>query len=239
MPTILVVDHDFPESEMLNALLLREGYATRHTNNARDAWSILVNNRPDACLINLSLNGVDGLSLCRKIRQNTQINHIPVIFTTSPDTIHTAADALNAGGDDYLRRPFMAKELAARLRAHLRRAAFNDQDVVLPVLELNPGNLTVIVNDRPVMLTRVEYELLAFLCNAPHQLHSTERLLADVWQYPNGSGDSALVRNHIRNLRLKLESDPDHPTLIQSRHGRGYTIKAQVCQLDEANEQRV
>jgi DNA-binding response OmpR family regulator len=239
MPTILVVNHDFAESEMLTTLLLREGYTTRHATNTRDAYSMLVNGQSDLCLINLSLHGVDGLSLCRRIRQNNQISHLPVVFITSPDSPYMAADALNAGGDDYLRHPFKVRELAARLRAHLRRAALHNQEDLLPVLELDPNALSVRVNDRVVMLTRVEYDLLAFLCSAPHQLHSTENLLADVWQYPRGAGDSALVRNHIRNLRLKLESDPDHPTLIQSRHGRGYAVKAQVGLYDEANRERV
>lgn len=77
-------------------------------------------------------------------------------------------------------------------------------------------------------LTRVEFDLLVYLCKQPHKLHSTEDLLVNVWHYPNGVGDAALVRNHVHNLRQKLELDPDRPTIIQSRHGRGYVVKAHI-----------
>jgi DNA-binding response OmpR family regulator len=98
----------------------------------------------------------------------------------------------------------------------------------MPSLRIFPDTMAVYVNDRCVELTQVEFDLLMFLCGAPNQLHSTQSLLSDVWQYPNGAGDTALVRNHIRNLRRKIEEDPDHPSIIQSRHGRGYAVRAAV-----------
>ncbi|MCB9453733.1 MAG: response regulator transcription factor [Anaerolineaceae bacterium] len=227
MPTLLVVDYDTNDFDMMKSLLVREGYTVRYTDNNRDAYTLVVRERPDLCLINLGIQSPDGLSLCRRIRRNPQAYMTPVIFLSGAESTLTTAEVLSAGGDDCLHKPFIIKELAARIRAHLRRATITQNDK-MPVIELNPNALTARVDGRQVMLTRVEYDLLSFLCNSPHELHSTETLLTYVWQYPDGTGDSALVRNHIRNLRRKLELDPDHPTLIQSRHGRGYTIKAQV-----------
>lgn len=232
MPTILVVDHDLQELGMIKSLLVREGYDVLQAHSTAEALSILDNDGADLCLVNMLLSGTDGLSLCRKIRRNPDLASMPVIFLTSPDSPYTVADALNAGGDDYLRKPFIMKELAARIRAHLRRSMMVSNDET-PLVEVNPNALTVTVNGRRVELTRVEFDLFIFLCNTPQQLHSTESLLTQVWQYPRGTGDSALVRNHIRNLRRKLEDDPDHPVIIQSRHGRGYTIKAQIQIQDQ------
>ncbi|MBZ0275703.1 MAG: response regulator transcription factor [Anaerolineae bacterium] len=232
MPTILVVDHDLQELGMIKSLLVREGYDVLQAHSTAEALSILDNDGADLCLVNMLLSGTDGLSLCRKIRRNPDLASMPVIFLTGPDSPYTVADALNAGGDDYLRKPFIMKELAARIRAHLRRSMMVSNDE-MPLVEVNPNALTVTVNGRRVELTRVEFDLFIFLCNTPQQLHSTESLLTQVWQYPRGTGDSALVRNHIRNLRRKLEDDPDHPVIIQSRHGRGYTIKAQIQIQDQ------
>jgi len=83
------------------------------------------------------------------------------------------------------------------------------------------------------MVTRIEFDLLRYLSVYPNKWHATQDLLTNVWKYPLGVGDTALVRNHVRNLRRKLEINPDHPAIIQSRHGRGYTIRARV-QISEA-----
>jgi DNA-binding response OmpR family regulator len=114
------------------------------------------------------------------------------------------------------------------LRAHLRRAAQQESEAEMPIIEISLDARLVMVDKRPVDLTQVEYELLRYLCDAPTRLHSTQDLLMNVWQYPPDAGDTALVRNHIRNLRRKLEDSPERPEIIQSRHGRGYTIKAHV-----------
>jgi DNA-binding response OmpR family regulator len=89
------------------------------------------------------------------------------------------------------------------------------------------------VDGREVELTQVEYELLLYLCREPDKLHSTHELLMKVWQYPSDAGDAALVRNHVRNLRRKLEIAPERPEIVQSRHGRGYTVRAQIEFADE------
>jgi two-component system response regulator VicR len=150
------------------------------------------------------------------------------VFITGSDSPYTIAEAMDAGGDDFIRKPFIVREFTARLRAHLRRVTRVEPVDTLPTIRIYPDLRVVLVDDREIDLTQVEFDLLKFLCLAPTKLHSTQDLLIQVWQYPPDAGDTALVRNHIRNLRRKLEDSPERPEIIQSRHGRGYTIKAHV-----------
>jgi len=227
MYKILLVDDDVETLRMVEQYLEREGYIVDTALSAREALNMVETDAPELFIISTYLSGMDGLLLCRKLRDNPRTANLPIIFLTSQGSPYGVSDALGAGGDDYLRKPFALRELSARIRAHLRRSANYTGDDA-PTLTVLPHNLTVLVNDRKVTLTQVEFDLLMFLCHSPHQLHSTQDLLTDVWRYPEGTGDAALVRNHIRNLRRKLESDPERPSIIQSRHGRGYAIKARI-----------
>jgi DNA-binding response OmpR family regulator len=227
MYKILVVDDDVETLRMVEQFLEREGYVVDIARSAREALVLVDADAPELFIINTYLPGMDGLLLCRKLRDNPKSANTPIIFLTGHGSPYGVSDALGAGGDDYLRKPFALRELSARIRAHMRRTASTMLDDA-PILTVLPHNLTVFVNERKVTLTQVEFDLLMFLCHTPHELHSTQDLLTDVWQYPEGTGDAALVRNHIRNLRRKLESDPERPAIIQSRHGRGYAIKARV-----------
>ncbi len=116
----------------------------------------------------------------------------------------------------------------ARLRAQLRRVKKSGHDGDRPNVKFLNDNRSVVVDDEVVDLTQVEYALLHYMCQHPTRLHSTQELLMAVWDYPPDAGDAALVRNHIRNLRRKLETVPERPEIIQSRHGRGYTVRAAV-----------
>lgn len=226
MYKILVVENDIETVESVDGYLTREGYHVMRAYNAREAMNLAERDMPSLFLINTAVPG-DGLALCRRLRANSRTSNLPILFLTETHTAHSIADALEAGGDDIIRKPFALRELAARVRAHLRRVSGAGSDD-LPLLRILPDQLMVVVNDRQVALTQVEFELLSFLCSTPDQLHSTHDLLRSVWRYPAGAGDAALVRNHIRNLRRKVEPDPERPSIIQSRHGRGYAVRARV-----------
>ncbi len=228
MPKILVVDDDVQMLELVEQLLEREGYDVQMANSAQQALSMIEDDVPDLFIIDVYMPDMDGLALCRKLRKLPQTKILPVVFITGFDSPYTVTEALQAGGDDFIRKPFAVRELNARLRAHLRRVSLLQQEETLPTIRIFPDSRTVLVDSREVDLTQVEYELLKYLCTSPAKLHSTQDLLANVWQYPADAGDSALVRNHIRNLRRKLEDSPERPEIIQSRHGRGYTIKASI-----------
>lgn len=227
MHDILIVDDDAQMLDMVELVLRREGFNVYRAFSAQDALTQIEQDAPDLLLIDSLLPDIDGIALCRKLRSQTATANTPIIFLTGFDAPFSVVDALGAGGDDFIRKPFVPRELAARVRAHIRRAAFYS-DAQMPVLRILPDSYQLFINDREVSLTRVEFDLLVYLCKQPHKLHSTEDLLVNVWHYPNGVGDAALVRNHVHNLRQKLELDPDRPTIIQSRHGRGYVVKAHI-----------
>ncbi len=233
MSKILVVDSDAEVLAMIEQLLVRDGHDLWKARSAQAAISSLESDIPDLFVISASLTGIDGVALCRKLRLFPDTAQVPVIVLTERDSSYSVADVLEAGGDDSLRKPFAQRELAARVRAQLRRsAAYHAANSELPVLRLQPGTSSVLVDNREIMLTQVEFDLLHYLCLAPNQLHTTSDLLTNVWQYPYGTGDAALVRNHVRNLRRKLELDPERPAIIQSRHGRGYVVRAHI-EMDE------
>jgi DNA-binding response OmpR family regulator len=225
MPQILVVDDDIEILMMIELLFKQEGYTTLKARSAVESLKLIETVTPDLLLIDVALPEVDGISLCRKLRRRVELENTPIIFLTGEDSPYGVVEALNAGGDDYVRKPFAIRELAARVRAQLRRSALNES---ISTVRLLPMTHQVFVNEREVELTRVEFDLLQHLCNYPDRWHTTRELLGGVWQYPQGVGDAALVRNHIRNLRRKLEDDPERPEIVQSRHRRGYIIRAHV-----------
>ena len=227
MYKILIVDDDQAVLNTVAQALIQEGYAVLTTDNARDVPHIVEASEPDLFLIDLTLSYGDGLAICRELRVNPKTAHSPVVFLTGYDASYSAAEALEAGGDDFIRKPFVMRELSARIRAHLRRVAARMPDDTVS-LRVIPRTYQVFVDNREVRLTRVEFDLLAHLCSEPRKWYGTQELLTSVWNYPHGIGDTALVRNHIRNLRRKLEENPDYPAIIQSRHGRGYTVRARV-----------
>ena len=228
MYTILVADDEPVMLNMVEKLLRKEGHDVIKTSSARGVLNALELRTPDLFLLDINLPDQNGLMLCRELRSHSQLSEIPIVFLTgaasSPDDV---ADALNAGGDDYIHKPFAARELTARIRAHLRRVGVR-REIGIPNIRLNPENFKVFVDGRHVELTRVEFNLLYYMCKTPNEWQTTRNLLAEVWSYPGNVGDAALVRNHVRNLRRKLEPDPNRPSIILSRHRRGYMVRARV-----------
>ena len=223
MYKILIIDTDFENVNMMEHFLRREGYKVLTAFTVRDALLHLEKNTPDLAIIDTNASGIDGLSLCRKIRATSHTANLPVLLT-GQNFHYSVTSALEAGGDDYVAKPFALRELAARIRAHLRRVSGNLNDA-MPMLRILPETQTIYINDREVNLTQVEFELISYLCRKPNQLHRTEDLLTGVWQYPRGSGDAALVRNHVRNLRRKIEPDPSRPHYLVTEPGVGYRIR--------------
>jgi len=234
MYTILVADDDQAMLQMVEQVLLHDGYSVIAVSSVKEVFSFIDDETPDLFLVDVALPGMDGLELCRRLRGNPATSSIPIIFLTGHSSTYSVTEALEAGGDDYIRKPFAVRELSARIRAHLRRSNNMAPDNA-PKLRINPETYQAFVDDREVSLTRIEFDLLHYMAKELDSWHATQDLLANVWNYPEGVGDTALVRNHIRNLRRKLEINPDYPSIIQSRHGRGYSIRANVQYPEQAN----
>ncbi len=225
---ILTVDNDSDVRAAIGRALEREGvYVIIEAEDGKTALRLAREYRPDMIILDITLADMNGFELCSHLRAMPFVNHTPILFLSVHQSAQYAAQALDSGGDDYMRKPFATRELNARVRALLRRTA-SRQSNSQPVLRLDSCNQSVQVNNRRITLTPTEYSLLEYLCRYQSDHHTAHSLLEKLWHYPAGGGDTALVRNHVRNLRRKIESDPDHPTIIVSLHGRGYTVCARV-----------
>jgi DNA-binding response OmpR family regulator len=224
---ILAIDDDSSIRESVSRTLEREGYNVLAAESAEPALALVREYRPDIIILDTMLPDMSGYEFCSHLRRLPFVDQTPVLFLSDYQGAQQVAMALDCGGDDYLRKPFVARELNARVRALLRRSSRKRSDNTTR-LRMDGENHRVVLNGRAIQLTPTEFQLLDYMCRHQSRLHTAINLLEEVWQYAPGDGDTALVRNHIRNLRRKIEADPDHPAVILSLHGRGYTIKAAV-----------
>jgi len=170
-------------------------------------------------------------AVCRKIRADSQYNDLAILFLTARGQTDDVVAGLDAGGDDYVVKPFELAELTARVRALVRRgqrnAVVESPTIVIGGLTLDSNTHTMTVFERPpVQLTATEHRLLRYLMEHANQVLSPQHLLEAVWDYPPHTGDPDLVRAHVRNLRAKLESDRAESRFIRTIHGVGYMISS-------------
>ena len=224
MATILIINSDPTVQDIIHHALA-DSYRLVAVHNVYSAS--VQTESPDLIMIDATRQDYDPGITCRQVRSMPFMKRTPIMVLVSYKTAPEIAQLLDAGADLCLRKPIVARELAARVRALLRRTRRMPERALLT---LHPEQRTVEFGDRYIELTPTEYGLLAALCAQPGEHLSTTALLQRVWNYPPGTGDPALVRNHVRNLRLKLENDPDRPRIVTCYQGRGYTISAEVIQ---------
>ena len=220
-PRVLVVDDD---SQMLravsNALRARE-YAVLTANDGESALDLLAGDEVDLILLDLGLPGLGGHDVIERLRSWSQT---PIIMLSVRDANDEKVAALDAGADDYLTKPFATKELLARMRAVLRRAAISRTD--LSVLRFNGlvldlSRQLVILDGEPIHLTPTEYRLLETMATSPGKLMTHRLLLQKVWG-PGYGTESNYLRLYIRQLRQKLADNPARPKWITTEPGLGY-----------------
>lgn len=217
---ILVVDDDAALSEMLQIVLRQEGLETVRCGTGSEALQEFRQSRPDLVLLDLMLPGRDGVSVCRDIRAESGV---PIIMLTAKSDTSDVVAGLEAGADDYVPKPFKAKELIARIRTRLRRTSGDIGSDLLTI-----GDLTISVSshvvkrgDASLSLTPLEFELLLALARRPTHVFTREALLDEVWGYRNAA-DTRLVNVHVQRLRAKIEKDPEHPEIVITVRGIGY-----------------
>jgi DNA-binding response OmpR family regulator len=230
-PTILAVDNDSNMRAAICGALKREGHHVIEAEDAQTALQLAREWRPDIIILDSALADMSGFELCTHLRAMPFVDRTPILFVSENLNAQSAAQALDSGADDYLRKPFATRELNARVRALLRRSP-GCKDPSPPTLRIDPDHQEVWINGENIELTPTEFGLLDYLCRYPAEMHTANDLLENLWDYPPGSGDTALVRNHIRNLRRKIEVNPDYPAIIVSLHGRGYTTNAHVVYVE-------
>jgi DNA-binding response OmpR family regulator len=222
---VLVVDDDPALADVVGRYLRRDGFevdfATDGVTGLKQALATL----PDIVVLDLMLPGMDGLEVCRRLRQ---VAPIPVVMLTALGEESDRIAGLEIGADDYVTKPFSPRELAARVRAVLRRAAGGMPPVSAEVLsgggvEVDVVGHQVHRNGKQISLTAKEFDLLVFLLAHPRRAFRREELLEAVWGWR--FGDTSTVTVHVRRLREKVEDDPSAPRHLTTVRGVGYRFE--------------
>ncbi|MFZ9795504.1 MAG: response regulator [Ilumatobacteraceae bacterium] len=226
MATILLVEDDAGIRAALSLALEDEGYEMLQAPDGRTGLALVAGEHPDLVLLDLRLPDISGFEVCREIRAKS---NLPIIMVTAQTDTHDLVAGLEAGADDYVTKPVNAKELAARIRAALRRIVRESTGRTPDVtrfgdIELRRDAGIVLKGGMEVALTKTELRLLIEFADHPNSVLSRDQLLERVWGYEY-LGDSRLVDAHIRRLRVKIEDSPNEPRFITTARGMGYRFK--------------
>jgi DNA-binding response OmpR family regulator len=227
---IVVVDDDPTVADVVGRYLVRDGHTVECVHDGHEALRRIAEHQPDLVVLDLMLPGIDGLEVCRRLRERWPI---PVVMLTALGDETDRLAGFEIGADDYVTKPFSPRELAMRVRSVLRRSrAGAPADALDAPGRPDPGILTdqevlvdlaaheLRVGGKLVQLTSREYDLLVFLLRNPRQAFSREQLLNEVWGWT--FGDTSTVTVHVRRLREKIETDPTLPRRIVTVWGVGY-----------------
>ena len=212
-------------AEVVERYLRRDGYAVDVAHDGDAALSAFERTQPDLIVLDVMLPGVDGLEICRRVRSRSST---PIIMLTARGEERDRLAGLEIGADDYVTKPFSPRELAARVRAVLRRAnqqpSANGAALRFDDLAINGRTRTVEDARGPLQLTAREFDLLHFLASHPGQVFSRDKILDAVWDF-EFPGDDTTVTVHMRRLRAKVEPDPSRPRHLKTVWGVGYKFE--------------
>jgi two-component system KDP operon response regulator KdpE len=222
---VLVVDDERAIRKYLRAALNAQGYTVYETGSGKEAIQMVVADRPDLIILDLGLPDLDGVEVTRQLREWT---HIPIIILSVREQESDKIDALDAGADDYLTKPFSSGELMARIRVALRHTLQPSTDPVFKTdnLQVDLTRRLVKVGGEELSLTPTEYDLLRILVQNAGRVLTQRQLLRQVWgtAYDN---EAHLLRVNMSNLRRKIEPDPTRPHFIVTEPGVGYRLKVE------------
>ena len=226
MPKILLVDDEETMVRSLSTLLTQEGYEVATAADGPQALAAARAQRPDLIVLDVMLPGIDGIEVCRQIRTWSTV---PIIMLTAKTAETDKVVGLEVGADDYVTKPFSGRELAARVKANLRRVQMQVQDAQQERLEagdvaVDIGSRRVVVRGDEVALSPKEFDLLKILMSHPGRVLGRDFLLNAVWG-EDFFGDTRTLDVHIRWLREKIEENPSQPLYIQTVHGVGYRFR--------------
>lgn len=229
MSEILIVDDDRDVAQTIKLALQRRGFGAQVAYSGIEAIRMLAHYHPSLIVLDVSMPGIDGFEVCRRIRNTPKITDLPIIFLTARGQDQDRIDGFRAGADDYLSKPFNLEELILRVNAILRRFQASPETVPSDTLrvgdlELSIKTFSVTVANRTVLLTPTEFDLLYHLMAHAGQIFSSERLLREVWNFPLNTGNTDVVRAHVKNLREKIEPNPKQPIYVQTVQRHGYVV---------------
>ena len=224
---ILIVEDDHDILEVVTILLGREGFKVLKASTGQEALD-QISKRPDLIILDVMLPDMDGFDVCRRIRKDSLA---PVLYLTAKTGVQDKTEGLEAGGDDYLVKPFFQEELLARIRALLRRyekyrgkeetenqVTYLEQGRFRVSLEFNE----VLKDGKAISMTDIECRVLKLLMQYRNKIFSIQNIYESVWEKPYFYHANNTVMVHIRRLRMAIEDDPRHPVYIRTEWGRGY-----------------
>lgn len=227
---VLVVDDDGTVRDVIARYLELDGYSVRQAADGGEARDAIVQHPPDLVILDVMLPTVDGLDLCRWVRDASEASQLPIILLTARGEEADRVVGLELGADDYVVKPFSPRELMQRVKAVLRRTTATPPPEVTTLsygtLEIDAAAREVRRDGRVVPLTATEFELLWCLASHPRVVFSREQLLSRVWRYETATDlGTSTVTVHVRRLREKIEPDPSAPTTIATVWGVGYRFE--------------
>ncbi|MFT5674719.1 MAG: two-component system alkaline phosphatase synthesis response regulator PhoP [Paraglaciecola sp.] len=228
--TVLIVEDDLDIADLIRVNLLELGVEIEHQDKGDKALQQALNGQYSLLILDVMLPGMNGLDICRQVRDKKPEQAIIMLTAKSSETDRVLG--LELGADDYMTKPFSVRELQARVRSQLRKVhvmqqskqnnvGAEDTSLVIGHLSINQKNHQVIFKDRSLELTATEFELLQHLASHPNQVFSRSQLLESVWGYHH-SGYEHTVNSHINRLRAKIEQDATSPKIVQTVWGVGY-----------------
>ncbi|MBM3167470.1 MAG: response regulator transcription factor [Chloroflexi bacterium] len=219
---VLVVDDDTKTVDLVKLYLNRDGYRVFTARDGLEALRLARETHPDLIVLDLMLPGIDGLEICRRLRNESDV---PIIMLTARTTDEDKLTGLDMGADDYVTKPFSPKELAARVRTVLRRlpGERGPNEIRHGNIVVNFPKREVSFAGRPLRLTAIEFKLLATLAKEPGRIFSRAQLVEKAIGY-DFEGNDRTIDVHILNLRRKLEPDSKHPKYIKTMYGDGYKL---------------
>jgi DNA-binding response OmpR family regulator len=223
--SLLFIEDDDAIRLALRLALEDEGYEVREAANGAEGLAEFAQHESDLVLLDLRLPDMSGFDVCRALRA---ASIVPIIIITAQTDTHDMVAGLEAGADDYVTKPVVPKELAARIRALLRRVQRHESSTSLPAarfgdVELRREQGIVLKGGKELSLTKTEFRLMCEFADHVGAVLSRDQLLERVWGYEY-LGDSRLVDAHVRRLRVKIEDQPDDPRLIVTSRGIGYRL---------------
>ena len=226
MNSLLFIEDDDGIRTALKLALEDEGYAVSEAPDGRTGLALFTESEPDLVLLDLRLPDMSGFDVCRQLRT---ISIVPIIIVTAQTDTYDLVAGLEAGADDYVTKPVVPKELAARIRAALRRVHLRESTSATSAIsrfgdiELRREQGIVLKGGHELNLTKTEFRLLCEFADHANMVLSRDQLLERVWGYEY-LGDSRLVDAHVRRLRVKIEDHPDDPKIIVTARGIGYRL---------------
>jgi DNA-binding response OmpR family regulator len=222
MYNLLLLEDDYALSETLTYYLKSEGFSVSLSNNIESSEEILKTEKIDLAILDITLPDGSGLDLCKNMRKTKDI---PIIFLTAMDEEEDIIKGFDIGADDYVTKPFKARELLSRIKSLLRRTVKSKDDIIkIEDIVIDPKQYKVYKNGKETDITSLEFRLLLFLIENKGQVLSREQILSSMWDNFDKYVNDNTLTVYIKRIREKIESDPLNPKIIKTVRGIGYIV---------------